>query len=171
MEYTIEKTVERIKNLMNETKITNKQLAAKSGISVHTLGKVLRLETKEPSVSIIIAVADALGVNADYLIYGKEINIFEAFKVTEYEREHIKKYRALDQHGIKIVNYVLNEEYARCESTRKTSKQAQSEAIIPIVTAAQGGGINTEISPENENAVLDKLEELEKNERKNNLGL
>ncbi len=76
----------------------------------------------------------------------------------------IKKYRALDDYGRDMVDTVLDKEYKRC-------KKMQSKTAVPIVIAAQGGGINTEISPENENAVLNKLEELDRNERKNNLGL
>lgn len=93
MEYSIEKTVERIHSIMENEKITNKQLAAKSGVSVHTLGKVLRLETKEPSVSLIIDVANALNVSADYLIYGIESNNTVAFNVTTHEKAVITAYR------------------------------------------------------------------------------
>jgi len=81
-----------------------------------------------------------------------------------HEQEHLKKYRALDDYGRDMVDTVLDKEYERC-------KQTQCSAIIPTAIAAQGGGINTEISPENEKAVLSKLEELDKNERKNDLGL
>lgn len=94
MEFSIEQTVDRIHELMKKEKIKNIQLASKAGVSVHTLGKVLRLETREPSVSLIINVANALGVSADYLITGEDVHENNGgFKISDHEQDVILAYR------------------------------------------------------------------------------
>lgn len=68
MDSSIQAMVERMRTVMSEEKVTAVQLASMTGISLSTLGKVLRLETKDPSVGLAIEVAKALNVSADWLL-------------------------------------------------------------------------------------------------------
>lgn len=139
------------------------ELVKKSNIPKGTLSKITAGINTNPTLTTVKALCKALNCSLDDALDFEKESSF-----TADELYMIKKYRALDMHGIKMVDFVLNEEYARCEGARKT---IQGETTVPTAIAAQGGGINTEISPESENAVLSKLEELDKNERKNDLGL
>lgn len=86
-EYNLSDMLKRIKELKKEEKINNKILSDISGISLGTLSKILAGVTKEPSVESVIKIAHALGVTADYLIFGEESTI------TPTEQELLSAYR------------------------------------------------------------------------------
>lgn len=72
MDYNFEEMIDRIKIQKKQKGITNKELAEMSSVPYGTLNKILGSETKEPSINAIIKIATALGVTADYIIYGDE---------------------------------------------------------------------------------------------------
>lgn len=101
--YNLNEMIGRIKALKKERRLSNETLSALSGISKGTLSKILGSETKDPQISNIIKIAQALGVSADYIIFGKEeprrdefINMFSSLnlsgqeKVVEYMRDLIQ---------------------------------------------------------------------------------
>lgn len=71
--YVFEEMVERIHQLKSEKNIKSKELATLSDVPIGTLGKILRMETKDPQVGSIIKIAQALGVSADFLVYGEDL--------------------------------------------------------------------------------------------------
>lgn len=101
--YNLEEMINRIKTLKKAKKLSNDSLSALSGIPKGTLAKILGSETKDPQISNIIKIAQALGVSADYIIFGKEepkrdddfFNMFSYLnadgqsKVIEYMRDLI----------------------------------------------------------------------------------
>ncbi|MGN0106207.1 MAG: helix-turn-helix domain-containing protein [Hominilimicola sp.] len=120
MEFSIEQTVDRIHELMKKEKIKNTQLASKAGVSVHTLGKVLRLETREPSVSLIINVANALGVSADYLITGEDVHEKNGgFKISDHEKSVILAYREQSESVQATIDKILDVERPVTEKQAK----------------------------------------------------
>lgn len=70
-DFQFDSMINRIKEIKKEQKITNAQLAQLSGVPYGTLNKILGSETKEPTLSTIINIADALGVSVDYLLFGE----------------------------------------------------------------------------------------------------
>lgn len=101
--YNLNEMIGRIKALKKERRLSNETLSALSGIPKGTLSKILGSETKDPQISNIIKIAQALGVSADYIIFGKEeprrdefINMFSSLnlsgqeKVVEYMRDLIQ---------------------------------------------------------------------------------
>ncbi len=62
---------ERIKMLMNEQKLTQKELAKRAGITEASMSKYLSGE-RTPRIDVIVNLANALGVTTDELI-GQEI--------------------------------------------------------------------------------------------------
>ena len=70
--YDFEAMINRIKTIKKANKLSNESLAKLSGIPKGTLSKILGSETKDPQISNIIKIAQALGVTADYIIFGKE---------------------------------------------------------------------------------------------------
>ena len=101
--YNLEEMINRIKTLKKAQKLSNDALSALSGIPKGTLAKILGSETKDPQISNIIKIAQALGVSADFIIFGKEepkhdddfFNMFSSLnadgqsKVIEYMRDLI----------------------------------------------------------------------------------
>lgn len=70
--YDLEAISNRIKALKKARKLSNEALANIAGIPKGTLSKILGSETKDPQISNIIKISQALGVTADYIIFGKE---------------------------------------------------------------------------------------------------
>jgi transcriptional regulator with XRE-family HTH domain len=72
--YDLNLMIERIKNLKKEKKLSNEELSKISGVPIGTLAKILGSETKDPQISNIIKIAEALEISADYLIFGESKN-------------------------------------------------------------------------------------------------
>lgn len=70
--YNLDDMILRIKALKKERKLSNDTLSALSGVPKGTLAKILGSETKDPQISNIIKIAQALGVSADYIIFGEQ---------------------------------------------------------------------------------------------------
>lgn len=66
----MEKTsiADKIKNLRDTLKLTQEQLAVKASIPYTTLMKIESGQVKNPTVSTLKKIADALNVTIDYLI-------------------------------------------------------------------------------------------------------
>ena len=88
MEYSIEDLKKRIKNLKKEKGINSEGLSEMANVPIGTLNKLLGSATRDPSITTIIKIAHALGVTADYLIFGEESNI------TANEHKLLSAYRA-----------------------------------------------------------------------------
>lgn len=99
---------ERVKQVKKEKGMTNEALSDASGIPLGTLGKLLSGFTEEPKLSTAVAIADALDCSLEYLATGKA-----ALALTEAETAMIERYRALDAHGSRVCDYILQEEYLR----------------------------------------------------------
>lgn len=69
--YNLDDMIPRVKAAKDERGLTNDTLSELSGVPRGTLNKILGSETKDPQISNIIKIANALGVSADYLILGK----------------------------------------------------------------------------------------------------
>ncbi len=106
---------ERVKRIKKEKGITNEALSAASGIPMGTLGKLLSGFTEEPKLSTAISIAEALDCSLEYLATGKE-----QMQLDEVEESRLEKFRALDSHGLRVCDYILNEEYMRCAAVSKT---------------------------------------------------
>ena len=124
---------ERVKRIKKEKGITNDALSAASGIPLGTLGKMLAGSTEGVKLSSAIAIADALGCSLEYLATGKE----EPMRLSEAETAHMEKYRALDTHGTRVCDFILEEEYLRCATLSRNVRVESPETIFrPQTTAA-----------------------------------
>lgn len=72
-------------------------------------------------------------------------SVDEKLVLTEYQ--HIKKYRALDEHGKDIVETVLLKEYERCSNTPTEEEQI---SVVPLHLSEQSAaaGSGTYLGPE-----------------------
>jgi transcriptional regulator with XRE-family HTH domain len=90
----------RIKAAKADAGFTNEELSAKSGIAIGTINKILTGDTKEPKLPALMAIASALGVSVDFLIYGK-VGTLE-----EKEAELLLIYNRLNEEGReKLLDY------------------------------------------------------------------
>lgn len=65
--------VARIRALMRQQGLTDADLARKTGISPATLSRVLSMETEDPRISTVSAIADALGATVGYLLHSERV--------------------------------------------------------------------------------------------------
>lgn len=97
--YDLDEMISRIKDLKKAKKLSNETLSTISGVPKGTLAKILGSETKDPQISTIIKIAQALGVSADYIIFGKE----EA----KHNEEFLSLFSALNAEGQKkTISYI-----------------------------------------------------------------
>lgn len=108
---------DRIKEARQNNHLTQEQLAVKLGIAKSTLAGY-ETGSREPSVEIMGKIMLALNIDANYL-WQDETDF--PMQVSYTEMEHVKKYRALDEHGKDMVDTVLQKESDRMSQLHKTS--------------------------------------------------
>lgn len=120
---------ERLRSARDNKGLKQSELAEL--IEVKSSGVISNWEKdiNKPDADKIIRLCEVLEIPASYLLdyYGNTVN------VTLEEQEHIKKYRNLDEHGKKMVDFVLDEEYTRC--TQK-SQEIQMDKMIKTLQEA-----------------------------------
>lgn len=101
--------LDKIKAIKTEKGFTNESLSQKSGIPLGTLSKILTSVIKDPKIGTLIAITEALEVDIDSLVYDS-ISPHQ-LKLSNTETMIIKKYRALDERGKKVVEDALDNQY------------------------------------------------------------
>ncbi len=99
----------RIKEARKSKGLTQRELGKIVGTTASAITNYEN-ETSHPKGPVLCALLSALEVDANYLFqdYADSINL--DYAATPWEMTHIiKKYRNLDEHGKKIVNFVLEE--------------------------------------------------------------
>ena len=93
--------------------LTQEDLANLIGKTKNVISNWERGDNK-PDADTLFFLCDILDVDANFLLgWDKNENLSLSLK----EQDYIKKYRELDEHGTKIVDFVLNGEYERCKET------------------------------------------------------
>lgn len=100
---------ERLVQARKKIGLNQKQLAEKINITPTRLN-YWEKDKRQPDVKMIQKLAKALNTTGDELI---GIEVDHKNIITSDEIDKIKKYRALDEHGKKIVDFNLDEEYKR----------------------------------------------------------
>ena len=112
---------QRIIELRKANNVSREELAAQLGIPYTTL-RNYENGLREPGHLFLTKIAKLFSVSTDYLLGLSESATAHDVKtkaensLTGEEIDHIQKYRALDEHGIDVVDYVLDKEYERCTS-------------------------------------------------------
>lgn len=65
----------RLKQAKAASRFTNSELSARSGVSLGTVNKILSGDTLEPKLPALMAIASALDVSVDWLIYGSSVQV------------------------------------------------------------------------------------------------
>ena len=123
----------RIKMRREELGMTQPELACLIGVSKGSIGNY-ESGISRPNEDILIKLFSALDCDANYL-YFDDINKSEDI-LDSGEKNIIKKYRALDEHGKDMVDTVLDKEYSRC--AEETSRIAAYTASMAAGTGSEG---------------------------------
>ncbi len=124
----METYLDRIKRLKNEKKMTNEQLAERSGIPLGTLSKLLAGLNDSPKLSNMIAICGALECSLEYIVSGTPDNT-NNYTLTAEEITLMENYRRLDGWGRALAETVIEKELERVG--------AQPAVAQPVAPAAR----------------------------------
>lgn len=140
----------RIKQRREELGYTQPQLAELVGVSKGAIGNY-ESNISSPNEKTLFRLFEILKCDANFL-YQDDINMNTLEVFSSFERQQIKKYRALDEHGKKAVDSVLEIEYSRCTADIKPK-------TIKVLTVARSKDGQTPI--EEIEMTAEELEELD----------
>ena len=126
----METYLDRIKRMKNEQKLTNDQLAERSGIPLGTLSKILAGMSDSPKLSNMIALCGALGCSMEYIVNGTPDNN-NNYTLTASEIQMIETYRSLDSWGKSLVETVIAKEGERAQALGKAE-----DSTVEVAPAA-----------------------------------
>ena len=107
--------------------LTQSEVASLLGITPGAVGNYEN-GVSTPKADILFKVFDALKCDANYLFQDEMNERSQEDAATPLEMEHlVKKYRDLDEHGKKMVDFTLKEEYERSVAEKK-----KSDNIVPM---------------------------------------
>ena len=135
MEYTY---MDRLKQIKNESKITNDQLSEMTGIPLGTLSKILAGISDSPKLSNIVAICAALECSLDYILTGIPENT-NNYTLEDREISMIENYRKLDPHSRELVAMVIAKESERAaDGIYKNNDRSLQSRIIMGGGSARG---------------------------------
>ena len=106
----------QIRKYREHRRLTQKQLAEKLGESSGSVIYNWEKGIGRPDCDKLVRLCDILDISADELLGCKSM----AQRTTAAEWDTIQKYRALDEHGREVVDYLIDSEYKRVTAlTRK----------------------------------------------------
>ncbi len=123
----------RIKECREALGITQEELAMLLGVSKGAIGNY-EAGIGYPKVENMTKLFKILKTDANYL-FQDEVSTKVKEILNNQEKQHLHKYRQLDDYGKEAVDSILNVEYKRCTSI----VEEQQEAIYISKTAARNG--------------------------------
>lgn len=115
--------LEKINDYKKIRNLTNKDISDITGISISSLDKITSGSNTNPKLETVKLICGALDCKLSDLLDDNNTD-----ELTLQEQNHIKKYRALDEHGKKIVDFVLDEEYKH--SSEEQSEVYQTNCLV-----------------------------------------
>ena len=83
-----------------------KELAAKTGISRHTLDNYLNVREHKPTIDVAVKIAQALSVSVEYLVTGKE-PLQAAIHMNKETKNLIQNYNLLNENDREIITSLI----------------------------------------------------------------
>ena len=116
--------INRIKVAKKQRCFTNEMLSEMTNIPMGTLSKILSKETKDPQISNIVKMADALDISLDYIIMGEE----NKYTLSNERRKILDGFSLLNKAGRdKAYEYILDLTYnVRYATDPKVSQEDQA---------------------------------------------
>lgn len=111
--------LEKVEMLMNERNINNAQLAKGADIPYTTVDGFFKKGMDNVKLTTLKKLAKYFDCTLDYLVDDEVTDAYPNEELNQHEKEHIKKYRQLNDDGKEIVDMILNREYQFLEYRRK----------------------------------------------------
>lgn len=105
--------------------ITIDELASLSGVPKGTINKIIAGTTKSPTLETVQSLAAALGRSINDFIDSPNKDVLSL-----EEKDHIRKYRFLDQYGREAVDGVLDVEWRRCMAPVKKPEDTEEQGKV-----------------------------------------
>lgn len=121
--------IKRIKEVKNARKMTNDELAERTGIAGGTLSKILAGISESPKLCNIVAICEALNCSLDYIMYGLEENT-NNYTLSEQEIDLIERYRSLDARGKESVEALLAHQQGYRAPAQAEEAPAEKKAYV-----------------------------------------
>lgn len=151
---------EIIKNRREELKMTQDELARLVGYKHKA--SITKIESGERKLmqDKILVFSKALRFTPEQLM-GWDTKATEQMTFTDKEKEHIKKYRALDQRGRDTVDFILNVEYEHTQQLRMAYKKEGAMIHYPFAgyLAAAGRWVYVDADDVKDNYVYVKVKD------------
>ena len=137
----METYIDRIKQLKSEKKMTNDQLAARSGIPLGTLSKMLAGMSDSPKLSNIVAICNALDCSVEYVVSGTPENT-NNYTLSADEIRVIEAWRSLDSWGRKLVDQVISMEAERvgnaeAQPAETVEERGKTARVLPGISTVR----------------------------------
>lgn len=126
---------DKIRERRIELGMTQSQIAELTGIKKNTISNYEN-NVSAPNENNIFKLMEVLKCDANYLFEWDKV---EEFRLTLEEKNHIKKYRTLDEYGKEAVDKILDVEYNRC-ANNETSETNIIELPFSLLKASAGTG-------------------------------
>ena len=138
--------VEKLAYLKKRDKLTTEDLAARSGVPLGTLNKIMAGQTRQPSASTLIKISDVFDVPVRYLAedaiplecdlpaYAEQMGFLQ---LTRRELEYLERFRALAPRDRLALEAVIDNYWFR--STAMCAPLAEGERILPCYIATTQG--------------------------------
>ena len=128
--------IKRIKEVKNARKMTNDELAERTGIPGGTLAKILAGISESPKFCNIVAICEALNCSLDYIMYGVEENK-NNYLLDDEEIDMIERFRTLDARGKNTVRAAIEREAAYApQPAERTARVLSPEPLRERLAAA-----------------------------------
>lgn len=120
--------VNRLRNARTDKNMKQQEVADILGIKPNTLSNWEKGRT-EPDIDTFVKLCDIYEIDCASLL--TDVYAFKRIKsdISFIEYEHIKKYRDLDEHGKKMVDFTLQEEYERSKAEKKKEDNVVSMEV------------------------------------------
>lgn len=166
--------ISRLKTLRESLGYSYQELATLTGLSKSTLQRYETGAIMSIPLNKIEILASALHTSPEYILgWDRKINnadkvaldLYPQFVpgqndlsalsgIVDSERAILQKYRALDEHGTKAVDSILDIEYDRCTSSPKVISFPESTRVIPYSYIPASAGVGEWLDVEN----IDEIE-------------
>lgn len=129
----------RIKEARLSKNLTQEELAKNLGITKGSIANYEN-ETSHPKESVMYALINTLGVDANYL-FQDCVNTKKAVPLSNEEQRLISDYNSLDAHGKSVVSSVLSEEMKRMRELSNPPVSVPVSKIIPLIGNSFAAGL------------------------------
>lgn len=133
----------RIKECREALGITQEELAMLLGVSKGAIGNY-EAGIGYPKVENMTKLFKILKTDANYL-FQDEVSTKVKEMLTNQEKQHLHKYRQLDDYGKEAVDSILNVEYKRCTSASEIEAEPKINVKYAKIYADEGGVIKKEV--------------------------